>query len=312
MIKFEMWLAFWVIVLGALFIDLAVMNKHKGKVTIKNALVMVSCWAGLALLFGAAIYFTLGAGKAVEYLTGYVVEYSLSVDNMFVFILIFSYFSIPAENQPTVLLWGVLGAVVMRFIFIFAGIKLITAFSWMMFVFGAILIFTAVKMLVKQDNDFDPGKNIAFKIIKKIFPFKEDYRGDNFFTVENGRRFATPLLAAVAVVEVTDLVFAVDSIPAVLSITQDTFIVYTSNIFAVIGLRSLYFLLSGMADKFPYLKYGIAAVLAFVGVKMITAEWYHVSTPASLAVIICALALSIAACYVFPSENHKKHNRNSL
>jgi len=300
-----MWIAFWVVVLGALFVDLAVVNKHKGKVTVRNALVMVLCWVGLALAFGAAVYFTLGSVKAVEYLTAYVVEYSLSVDNMFVFIIIFSYFAIPAENQPTVLLWGVLGAVVMRFIFIFAGIKLINAFSWMMFVFGAILIFTAVKMLVNRGGNFNPGENIAFKIIKKIFPFKEDYRGGNFFTVENGRRFATPLLAAVAVVEVTDLIFAVDSIPAVLSITRDTFIVYTSNIFAVIGLRSLYFLLNGMADKFPYLKYGIAAILAFVGVKMIVANWFHISTPLSLGVVVGILLLPIAASYIFPPKNIK-------
>jgi len=298
MVKIEMWIAFWVVVLCALFVDLAVINKRKGKITVREAAVMVGGWVALALAFGCGIYFALGPGKAVEYLTAYVVEYSLSVDNMFVFILIFSYFAIPAQNQPKVLLWGVLGAVVMRFIFIFAGIKLIAAFSWMMFVFGAVLIFTAVKMLVKKEEDFDPGKNIAFKIIKKIFPFKEDYHGDNFFTVENGRRFATPLLAAVAVVEVTDLIFAVDSIPAVLSITRDTFIVYTSNIFAVIGLRSLYFMLAGMADKFPYLKYGIAAILAFVGVKMITANWLHVPTLTSLAVIAGILAVSIAANYI--------------
>jgi len=298
MVKIEMWALFWVVALGALFVDLAVINKHKGKVGVREALVMASCWVGLALAFGAVIYFVLGAGKAAEYVTAYVVEYSLSVDNMFVFILIFSYFAIAPENQPAVLLWGVLGAVVMRFIFIFAGIRLISAFSWIMYLFGAVLIFTAVKMLVKKKKDFDPGKNIAFKIIKKLFPFKEDYKGNNFFTVENGRRYATPLLAAVVVVETADLVFAVDSIPAVLSITRDTFIVYTSNIFAVIGLRSLYFLLAGIADKFPHLKYGIAGILAFVGVKMITAERFHISAPASLAVIICVLSASILASYI--------------
>jgi len=290
-----MWVVFWVVAGLALVVDLTIINRHHGKVTIKEALFMVGSWVTLALLFGIAIYFALGSGKALEYLTAYVVEYSLSVDNMFVFIMIFAYFAISDENQPVVLLWGVLGAVVMRFIFIFAGVQLITAFSWMMFVFGAVLIFTAIKMLVKQDEDFDPGKNIAFRIIKKIFPFKDDYTGNKFFIIENGKRFATPLLATVVVVEMSDLIFALDSIPAVLSITRDTFIVYTSNIFAIIGLRSLYFLLSGMKDRFPYLKYGIALILAFIGVKMIIAKWYHVSTPASLGVIVIALAVSILA-----------------
>jgi len=304
-----LWTVFWVVVPAALFIDLAALNKRHGKIPPGKALVMTACWVGLALVFGGAVYAAMGPAKAAEYITAYVTEYALSVDNMFVFVLIFSYFAVPAEHQPTVLLWGVLGAVVLRFVFIFAGIELLAAFSWFMFVFGAILIFTAVKMLLEKEKDFDPGKNIAFKIIKKIFPFKENYEGDNFFTVENGKRYATPLLAAVAVVEAADIIFAADSIPAVLSITRDTLIVYTSNIFAVIGLRSLYFLLSGMADKFPYLKYGISAILIFVGAKMIAAHWYDVSTVVSLAFIVGALALSIIACYVFPPEKSSSRNR---
>lgn len=301
-----MWIVFWVTVAVALFVDLAIMNKHKGKVTIKEALTMVSCWVGLALLFGLAVYFTLGHTKALEYLTGYIVEYSLSIDNMFVFIMIFTYFAIPAENQPTVLLWGILGAVVMRFVFIFAGVKLITSFTWMMLIFGGILIFTAVKMLKQGDEDFDPAKNIAYKVLKKILPLKDNYHGNNFFTKENGKLFATPLLAAVVVVEMSDLIFAIDSIPAVLSITQDTFIVYTSNIFAIIGLRSLYFLLSGMAGKFPHLKYGIAVILAFVGGKMIASYFgMHVATGISLGIIVGVLAASILASYVWkPKEQN--------
>ncbi|MGB2578267.1 tellurite resistance protein TerC [Elusimicrobium simillimum] len=301
-----MWIAFWVIVAVALFVDLAIMNKHHGKVTIKEALTMVSCWVGLALLFGLAIFLTLGHGKGLEYLTGYVVEYSLSIDNMFVFIMIFTYFAIPPENQPTVLLWGILGAVAMRFLFIFLGVKIITAFWPTMILFGGILIFTAVKMVVKQDEEFDPGKNIAYRALKKIIPLKEHYSGNNFFTRENGKLFATPLLAAVVVVEMSDLVFAIDSIPAVLSITQDTFIVYTSNIFAIIGLRSLYFLLSGMAGKFPYLKYGIAIILGFVGIKMIIAHWVHVPTVLSLAVIVSVLVMSILANKIWPPKEEAK------
>ncbi|WP_424245653.1 tellurite resistance protein TerC [Elusimicrobium posterum] len=302
-----MWIAFWAVVGIALFVDLAILNKHHGKVSIKEALTMVCCWVGLALGFGAAIYFTLGHTLALEYLTGYVVEYSLSIDNMFVFIMIFTYFAIPSEHQPTVLLWGILGAVVMRFIFIFAGVKLITSFTWMMLLFGAILIFTAIKMVAKQEDDFDPGQNIAYKILKKVMPLKDNYHGDNFFVKEGGKLFATPLFAAVLVVEMSDLVFAIDSIPAVLSITQNTFIVYTSNIFAIIGLRSLYFLLSGMAGKFPHLKYGIAIILGFVGCKMIASYFgFHVATPISLGIIISILAASIGASYIWPPKPENK------
>ncbi len=302
-VSVAMWIAFWVIVLAALFIDLAVLNKHHGKVTIKDAAVMVCAWVSLAVLFGGAIWLVEGPNHALEFFTGYVLEYSLSVDNMFVFIMIFGYFAIPAHLQPKALLWGILGAVIMRFIFIFIGVKLISAFSWTIYVFGALLIFTAAKMLLqKEDDNFDPSQSFILKLFKKIMPIKTDYHGENFFIKDAGKWFATPLFATVLVIEMSDLIFAVDSIPAVLSITQDTFLVYSSNIFAIIGLRSLYFLLSGMATKFPYLKYGISVILFFVGVKMLISRFWHIPVVASLGVIVGILVLSVLASRFFPPK----------
>lgn len=302
-VSVAMWIAFWVIVLAALFIDLAVLNKHHGKVSMKEAALMVCAWVSLALLFGGAIWLVEGPRHALEFYTGYVLEYSLSVDNMFVFIMIFGYFAIPHNLQPKALLWGILGAVILRFMFIFLGVQLISLFSWTIYVFGALLIFTAAKMLLqKEDDNFDPSQSFILKLLRKVMPIKTDYHGENFFVLENGKRMATPLLAAVMVIEMSDLIFAVDSIPAVLSITQDTFLVYSSNIFAIIGLRSLYFLLSGMAGKFPYLKYGISVILFFVGVKMLLSHFFPIPIVASLGVIVGILALSVLASKIFPSK----------
>ena len=302
-VSVAMWIAFWVIVLAALFIDLAVLNKHHGKVSMKEAALMVCAWVSLALLFGGAIWLVEGPRHALEFYTGYVLEYSLSVDNMFVFIMIFGYFAIPHNLQPKALLWGILGAVILRFMFIFLGIQLISLFSWTIYVFGALLIFTAAKMLLqKEDDNFDPSQSFILKLLRKVMPIKTDYHGENFFVLEAGKRMATPLLAAVMVIEMSDLIFAVDSIPAVLSITQDTFLVYSSNIFAIIGLRSLYFLLSGMAGKFPYLKYGISVILFFVGVKMLLSHFFPIPIVASLGVIVGILALSVLASKIFPPK----------
>ena len=298
-----LWVAFWVTVIIALFIDLTVLNKHHGHVSIKEAAFMVSAWITLALVFGGAIWLFEGSQHALAFYTGYVLEYSLSIDNMFVFILIFSYFAIPHDLQPKALLWGILGAVALRFVFIFVGVKLISLFSWTIYVFGALLIFTAAKMLLqKEDDNFDPSQSLPLKIMRKFIPIKTDYHGENFFIKEGIKWFATPLFAAVLVIEMSDLIFAVDSIPAVLSITQDTFLVYSSNIFAIIGLRSLYFLLSGMAGKFPYLKYGISIILFFVGVKMLLSHYVKIPIWASLATIVGLLALSILAGKLFPPK----------
>lgn len=302
-VSVAMWIAFWVIVLAALFIDLAVLNKHHGKVSMKEAALMVCAWVSLALLFGGAIWLVEGPRHALEFYTGYVLEYSLSVDNMFVFIMIFGYFAIPHNLQPKALLWGIVGAVILRFMFIFLGVQLISLFSWTIYVFGALLIFTAAKMLLqKEDDNFDPSQSFILKLLRKVMPIKTDYHGENFFVLEAGKRMATPLLAAVMVIEMSDLIFAVDSIPAVLSITQDTFLVYSSNIFAIIGLRSLYFLLSGMAGKFPYLKYGISVILFFVGVKMLLSHFLPIPIVASLGVIVGILALSVLASKIFPPK----------
>jgi len=290
-----LWLLFWGIVLTALSVDLFILNKHRGQVSIKDATVMVAAWVSLALCFGGVIWWASGMQSALEFFTGYVIEYSLSIDNMFVFIMIFTYFAVPKEHQPKVLLWGILGAVVMRFIFIFIGVQLITHFTFMIYIFGAILIYTAWKMLAGKEEEIDPSKNPVLKLFKKIFPINEKIHNGNFFYRENGKLFATTLLATVVVIEASDLIFAVDSIPAVLAVTQDTFIVYTSNIFAIIGLRSLYFLLSGMANKFEYLKYGIAAVLAFVGVKMLISHFYKMPTLLSLLAIVFILGIAILA-----------------
>ena len=302
-VSVAMWIAFWVIVLAALFIDLAVLNKHHGKVSMKEAALMVCAWVSLALLFGGAIWLVEGPRHALEFYTGYVLEYSLSVDNMFVFIMIFGYFAIPHNLQPKALLWGIVGAVILRFMFIFLGVQLISLFSWTIYVFGALLIFTAAKMLLqKEDDNFDPSQSFILKLLRKVMPIKTNYHGENFFVLEAGKRMATPLLAAVMVIEMSDLIFAVDSIPAVLSITQDTFLVYSSNIFAIIGLRSLYFLLSGMAGKFPYLKYGISVILFFVGVKMLLSHFFPIPIVASLGVIVGILALSVLASKIFPPK----------
>ena len=302
-VSVAMWIAFWVIVLAALFIDLAVLNKHHGKVSMKEAALMVCAWVSLALLFGGAIWLVEGPRHALEFYTGYVLEYSLSVDNMFVFIMIFGYFAIPHNLQPKALLWGIVGAVILRFLFIFLGVQLISLFSWTIYVFGALLIFTAAKMLLqKEDDNFDPSQSFILKLLRKVMPIKTDYHGENFFVLEAGKRMATPLLAAVMVIEMSDLIFAVDSIPAVLSITQDTFLVYSSSIFAIIGLRSLYFLLSGMAGKFPYLKYGISVILFFVGVKMLLSHFFPIPIVASLGVIVGILTLSVLASKIFPPK----------
>lgn len=302
-VSIAMWIAFWVVVLAALFVDLAILNKHHGHVSIKEAAVMVCAWVSLAALFGGAIWLFEGPNHALEFYTGYLLEYSLSVDNMFVFIMIFGYFAVPQDLQPKVLLWGILGAVILRFIFIFIGVQLLSAFAWMIYVFGALLIFTALKMLLqKEDEQADPGKSWVLRLFKIIMPVKADYHGENFFIKEAGKWFATPLFAALLVIEMSDVVFAADSIPAVLGITQDTFLVYSSNIFAIIGLRSLYFLLSGMAGRFPYLKYGISVILLFVGAKMLLSHWIHIPVLLSLGVIIGILSFSIGIGRLFPAK----------
>jgi len=288
-----LWIVFNAVVAAVLYIDLFVLNRKSHVVKFREALGWYTVWVSLALLFGLGIFFLVSKEKALQFFTGYLIEQSLSVDNMFVFIMIFSYFQIAPEHQPRVLKWGILGAVVMRFGMILVGTALVRRFDWVLYIFGAFLIYTAYKMAFGKNEGFDPNTNPLFRLIKRLIPVT-GFHGDKFFVKIDGVRHATTLFMALVVVELSDLVFAVDSIPAIFAITTDTFIVYTSNVFAILGLRALYFLLSGLVLLFAYLKYGVALILAFVGVKMLIAHYYHVPTAVSLGVIIVVLALSVA------------------
>jgi tellurite resistance protein TerC len=299
----HLWVVFTVFVLGMLALDLGVFSRKPHEIKFKEAMAWTIVWVSLAMIFNAWIYFEYGSHKALEFLTGYLVEEALSVDNIFVFIILLSSFAVPKVYQHRVLFWGVVGAIVMRAIFIGLGVALISRFHWIMYVFGAILIFTGIKLLLQSDDhEPHPEKNPIYKLARRLIPAVSEYHGKNFTIVQNGRRYATPLLLVLIAIEATDLVFAVDSIPAVFAITTDPFIVYTSNIFAILGLRSMYFLLAGVLDKFHYLKIGLALVLLFVGAKMVIVDWYKIPIFASLITIGGLLALSVIASIVFPKK----------
>jgi len=294
------WIVFNVIILTMLVLDLGVFNKRAHKIAVKEALIWSAVWITLALAFNVFVLIQFGKTKALEFLTGYVIEYSLSVDNIFVFILIFSFFSVKAQYQHKILFWGILGALVMRAIFIFAGITLINRFHWIVIIFGGFLIYTGIRMLFqKEEISVEPEKNRIVKLFRKFLPVTETLHGESLFVRQNKKLFATPLFLVLLVIESSDLIFAVDSIPAILAISQDTFIVYTSNIFAILGLRSLYFAVSGIMGFFRYLKVGLAIVLAFVGFKML-ASYIHIEIPIllSLAIIISILVISILASII--------------
>jgi tellurite resistance protein TerC len=254
------------------------------------------------MLFAAGLWWFQGAHTALTFITGYVIEESLSVDNIFVIVLIFSYFRVPEKYQHRVLFWGIIGALIMRGTFIGLGSLLLARFHWVIYVFGAMLIITGIRMAFKSDDEFDGAQNPVVRAAKRLLPFSADYDGQKFFTIENGRTLATPLFLVLVLVEFTDLIFAIDSIPAIFAVTRDSFIVYTSNIFAILGLRSLYFLLSHVVHKFHYLKYGLAIILTFVGVKMIGAHWWTIPIFASLGIILGVLAASVAASLIWPGS----------
>lgn len=287
------WIGFNVFVLLMLALDLGVFNRKAHEITIKEALIWTGVWIILAMCFNGLIYYWQGEVKALEFLAGYVIEKALSVDNIFVFVLIFSYFKTPTIHQHKILFWGIIGALIMRAAFIFAGVALLEKFHWTIYVFGAILIYTGYKMLTQKEKVIEPEKNPLIKIIRKIIPVTSEYHGGDFFMKQNGKLFATPLFLVLILIEVTDLIFAADSIPAILAITQDHFIVYTSNVFAILGLRSLYFALAGMIDKFRYLSKGLALILIFVGLKMLLVDFYKVPIQIALLVIIVILIVSI-------------------
>ena len=268
-----------------LAIDLGVFNKKAHKPTLKEALIWSAIWISSGLIFNGLIYYFQGSQKGMEFLTGYLIEKSLSVDNIFVFVLIFSYFSVPSEYQHKILFWGIIGALFMRAGFILVGTMLIKQFHFILYIFGAFLVYGGYKMMFQSDNEIDPSKNPFLKICRKLFPVTDGYRGSKFFVRENNILKVTPLIPVLAVIESTDLIFAIDSIPAIFAITQDAFIVYTSNIFAILGLRSLYFALGDIIEKFTCLKYGLSIVLAFIGIKMLIMDIYKIPTLISLIIV---------------------------
>jgi len=288
-----------------LALDLGVFHRKSHTVTVKEALIWTGVWITLAMIFNLFIYHYFNEEKAIEFFTGYLIEKSLSVDNIFVIILIFSYFQVPQEYQHKVLFWGILGALVMRIIFILSGIELIHRFHWLVYIFGGFLVFTGVRMLTSDDSKIEPEKNPVIKLARKMFSVTKDFEGDKFFVKRETRTWATPLFLVVVLIEATDLIFAVDSIPAILAISEDPFIVYTSNVFAILGLRSLYFALSGIEKYFHYLKFGLSAILVFVGVKMCIVDFYKIPVAISLIVIVFVLAIAMLGSVLFPKKEAK-------
>jgi len=289
-----LWIGFNIFVVIMLAIDLGVFNREAHKITIKESLIWTAVWIILALLFNLGIYlYSNSAELALQYLSGYLIEKSLSMDNLFVFLVIFTYFGVPNRYQHKVLFWGILGALIFRAIFIFAGVALINRFHWIIYLLGAFLLYTGYKMIFQKGEDVDPEKNPVLKIAQKIFPVTPSFHGDNFFTRINGKLFATPLFIVLIMIETTDVMFAVDSIPAILAISRDPFIVYSSNVFAILGLRALFFALAGIMQLFEYLHYGLAAILIFVGLKMLLSEWIHLPVWIALSVIAFILTSTI-------------------
>jgi tellurite resistance protein TerC len=296
------WIGFIAFVVLLLAIDLGVFHRKSHEVKIKEALIWSAVWISLAFIFNYGIYIFMGKEKALEFLTGYLIEKSLSVDNLFVFIMLFTFFKVEPQYQHKVLFWGILGALIMRAIFIFAGVALISRFHWIIYIFGAFLVFTGIKMLFHKDEEVSPDKNPLVRLFKKFFPVSEKMHGGNFFVKINSKTVATPLFIVLLVVEFTDLIFAVDSIPAILAISTDSFIIFTSNVFAILGLRALYFALAGITQYFHYLKYGLSAILVFVGVKMVIVGFYKIPIFYSLLTILGILIVSIVLSVIFPQK----------
>jgi len=294
------WIAFNGFVLAMLALDLGVFHRNSHDVSVREALVWSAVWMALALAFNGIVWARYGQQRALEFLTGYLIEKSLSVDNIFVFVLIFGYFRVPAPYQHKVLFWGILGALLMRAAFIAAGVTLIQRFHWVVYGFGAFLVVTGVRMAIQQDKEIHPERNPVLRLARRLVPVATEYDGGRFLTLVDGRRAATPLLIALILIETTDVIFAVDSIPAILAITQDPFIVYTSNVFAILGLRALYFALAGVVRRFHYLSIGLAVVLVFVGCKMLIVDVVKVPTALSLGVIAAVLAMSVVASLLRP------------
>jgi tellurite resistance protein TerC len=289
------WAAVVTFIVGMLAVDLLFFHREAHEVTIREAATWSAIWIGISLVFGAIVWAWLGGQAAGEYISGYLIEKSLSVDNLFVFALLLNFFAVPAALQHRLLYWGVLGALVARAGFIFAGIALLDAFHWTIYVFGALLVFTGIRMAMHGDTEVHPERNPVLNVMRRVVPIAHDYDGQRFFTRRDGRRWATPLLAVLVVIETTDVIFAIDSIPAIFAITRNTFLVFTSNAFAILGLRALYFLLAGFLGRLKYLNIGLAAVLVFVGIKMLLTDTYHVPVWESLIAIAAMLGVSVIA-----------------
>jgi len=304
-----LWGGFAVLITTMLILDLGVFNRKSHEVSFREALTWTLVWVGLALSFNLGILHFLGTTKALEFLTGYLIEESLSVDNLFVFIMIFSYFRVPRAYQPKILKWGIIGALVMRAIFIFIGIELFERFHWMIYLFGALLIVTGIKMAFGGEEKINPEKNLLVRLARKFLPITKKLYGDSFFIRRRGVLAATPLFLTLLVVESSDVIFAVDSIPAILAVTRDPFIVYTSNIFAIMGLRSLFYLLSSVMEMFTHLKLGVSIILAFIGLKMLLSSVYPIPIYFSLGVIVGVLVITITTSVVFDAKGKNSAKR---
>ena len=300
-----LWTGFSLFILTMLSLDLGLFNRKAHTVKYREAWIWSAVWVTLAMGFAGIVFYYLGSPSGVEFLTGYLIELSLSVDNLFVFLLIFSYFKVPAKFQHRVLFWGVMGALFMRLTMIFVGAAIINRFHWIIYIFGAFLVYTGIKMFRDEEIDIQPEQNPLVRLVSRFLPITRHYEEEKFFTRKNGKRTGTLLLLVLMVVEVTDLVFAVDSIPAIFAVTTNTFIVYTSNVFAILGLRSMYFLLAGMVDKFRYLRFGLAIVLTFIGLKMLVSRWYHISTAVSLVLVAVVLVGSVVASLLVAPSGEK-------
>lgn len=300
-----LWIVFNAFIFVMLIIDLVVFNREAHKITIKESLIWTAVWIALACMFGAGLYYYMDPQSSLDFFTGYLIEKSLSVDNIFVFLLVFSYFGIPQKYQHKILFWGIFGALVLRFVFIFAGVALIERFEWIIYVFGAFLLYTGIKLAFEMEKEVHPDRNPVIRLVRKMVPVLKTYEGPDFFTKVNGKWVATPMFVVLIVIETTDVVFALDSIPAILAITTDQFLVYSSNAFAILGLRALYFALAGVMDMFQHLHYGLAAILSFVGIKMLIADFYHVPTPWALGFVAFALTASVVASIVDKREPEK-------
>jgi tellurite resistance protein TerC len=298
-----LWLGFSIFIVTMLSLDLGLFNRKAHTIRYREAWIWSGVWITLALIFCGLVFHYQGSVRGLEFLTGYLIELSLSVDNLFVFLLIFSYFKVPAKFQHRVLFWGVMGALIMRLTMIFVGAALINRFQWIIYIFGAFLVYTGIKMFRHEEVDIQPDQNLAVRAVTKFLPIARHYEDEKFFTKINGKRAGTLLLLVLIVVEITDLVFAVDSIPAIFAITTNTFIVYTSNVFAILGLRSMYFLLAGVVEKFRYLRTGLAIVLTFIGIKMlVVALGFHIPIWFSLVFVALVLLGSVVASLIIPSK----------